>query len=183
DQTSTDIAGLQARFEFLERITITEPHAVLRWCDTTLKDSQRIGFTAGIASSLAIKGFAHYMLSNHEKALPLLSEALALIEPLSLPELECKITRAIAGVHISLGNLGKVVEFGQRTLTLVKETGDKREEAWVLHGFGMGFEEFGQLEQALQYYKDSLELFRTLELATDTDRTLSGIGRALTGIG
>ncbi len=182
-QTSTEFAGLEAKFEFLERTSITEPHAVIDWCNATLKESQSINYTEGIASSLAIKGFAHYMLSNHEKALPLLAEALTLIEPLSLLELECKITRAIAGVHISLGNLSKVLEYGQRTLALVKETGNKREEAWVLHGFGVGFEEIGQLEQALQYYEDSLELFRTLDLAVDTDRTLIGIGRALTGIG
>ena len=172
----SDQDRIDAQNEFLEQIMIEHPRQVLPWSQVVLDSARQLDYQLGIGTSVVLQGYAHYMLSNHEKALPLMIEGLAIIEKLNVPALECKITGAIAILHISLGNLSKSLELGERTLKLMRLTGDKTQEGWVLHGFGLGYEEMGQLDQALQYYENSLKAFKDVSLEV-------GIARALTGIG
>lgn len=169
-------AGINACLGFFEKIVVSNPHEVIEWSEPVLEKSEELGYELGIASSLALKGYALTMFSKYDKALPLLNKALKLIEPLNNPHVACKIVGSIANVHTSLGDLDKALSYGNRTLELLKLSGDKEQEGWVLNGFGMAFEEVGQLDQAFQYYQQSLEVFK--EINHDT-----GIGRALTGIG
>ncbi|MEM8487582.1 MAG: tetratricopeptide repeat-containing sensor histidine kinase [Bacteroidota bacterium] len=169
-------AGVNECLGFFEKIVVSNPHEVIAWSEPVLKKSEEIGYELGVASSLALKGYALTMFSKYDKALPLLNKALKLIEPLNNPHVACKIVGSIANVHTSLGDLDKALSYGNRTLELLKLSGDKEQEGWVLNGFGMAFEEVGQLDQAFQYYQQSLQVFK--EIGHDT-----GIGRALTGIG
>ena len=170
------IRGVDACLGFFESIVVTHPQQVIDWCSPVLETSEELAYELGIASCLALKGFALSMFSKHDKALPLLNKALKLIKPFKNPILAGKITGAMANVHTSLGDLSKALAYGNQTLELLKKSGDKEQEGWVLHGFGMGFEEIGQLGQAMQYYEQSLAVFKKLD-------NEPGIGRALTGIG
>lgn len=174
DLSETD--RIQAQMAFLEGLILNQPQMCIKLVEEAIEASRQSDYEQGIAYGMALKGFALYMLSDHESALPLLVESLSILEQYNSPLIEGKVTGALASVHISMGNFGEAFEYGQRTLELMEKAGDREQEGWVLQGFGTGYEEMGQLDQALLYYNKSLALFK--EISHDV-----GIGRALTGIG
>ncbi len=174
DLSETD--RINAQMSFLENLIMSHPQMCLTLVQEPIEASRNAGYEPGIAYGLALQGYAHYMHSDHETALPLLVESLSILEKYNTPQMEGKVTGALATVHISMGNFGEAFAYGQRTLELMEEAGDKEQEGWVLQGFGTGYEEMGQLEQALIYYNKGLEIFKEIDYGV-------GIGRALTGIG
>ena len=161
---------------FLETIVVTHPQLVLRYASEVLAHAYSSKYNKGIAFSKGLQGYAYYMLSDFERALPMLHEALADLKGSSSPYIEQQLNGAIAMIHISLSNFNEAFEYGYKTRTLLQENGNPVQEAWTLHGFGTGYLEMGLLNQAMDYYQDSLHLF-----VQEGDE--NGEARARTGIG
>ncbi len=176
DQKESEEKQILAQGQFLEQIVTAQPRFVLEQSSKLISASQDIGYKLGEAYGVSMEGYSHYMLSNYDKALPLLKQALAIFKSLGIPTLESKVVGAIASVYTSLGEFSKSIEYGQRTLKLVQEFGDREQEGWVMHGFGLGTEEMGQLELALEYYEKSLSVFEAIGHKRGKARALVGIG-------
>ena len=170
---------LDEQCAFLEEHVVEHPRQVMRWAEELYGDALEAGYKQGLAYAKGMQGYALYMLSDHSKALPLLHEALAVVENTSNETVEARIAGTIAGVHISLGNFKQALDYGYRALLLIQQSGDRIHEGWTVHGFGTGFFDMGAIDQALTYFEQSLVIFEAEDVPVGRARALTGIGSVL----
>ena len=161
---------------FLEATANTLPQFVVEKCKDVAERAGMLAYQPGLIYCNGVLGYAYYMLSEYDTALPLLQDTLAALSTEEESPLRYRLTGTIALIHISLGNFQQALQYGFQTRDLLQQIGDRTQEGWTVHGFGMCYQEMGLVDEALKAYTDSLAIFE------ETDE-LNGIGRALTGIG
>ena len=107
------------------------------------------------ALSLAANLAMH--VDNYVKGFDYLNQGLVLQESVDDPGLKSDIFGLATYWHFQLGDPGKGLEFGFRTLELAKESGDIRELCVALEKLGQAKEMNGLYEQALEKYQAGLE--------------------------
>ncbi|MBX2821578.1 MAG: tetratricopeptide repeat protein [Rhodothermaceae bacterium] len=173
---SDPIKLINRQVTYLQSVMNFAPAFVLEKSKGLIKEAEKTKDNQALARSKGVRGYAYYVVSSYDKALPLLHQALALIEHEDHTFLEHELHGVIALIHISLGNFQIAIEHGIRTRQLIQKLGDRVQEAWTLHGFGLCYQEMGLEEEALANYKESLQIF-------EEEQELNGIARALTNIG
>ena len=164
------------QIDYLRTVMNHAPAFVLRKSEHVIQNAERTGENLALARSKGSRGYAYYVTSCYDKALPLLHEALILLDEEDHPLAEFELHGAIALTHISLGNFQLAIEHGNRTLDLIRQVGDHVQEAWTLHGFGLCYQEMGLEQEALTNYYHSLKIF-------EQENERNGIARAMTNIG
>ncbi len=173
---SDTLPSIDRRLEFLESLLISDPRFVIRNVPDVQKLAEDRSYTRGIAYCKGLLGYGHYMVSSYDKALKFLHEGLTVAEGRRFHFIDYRILGTIALIHISLGNFNQAMEYGFKTRRAIQHLGDRVEEGWTLHGFGIMYEEMGFLDQAMTCYQEALAIFE--EEGDDVGRA-----RALTGIG
>ena len=133
----------------------------------------------GRAFAHVYQGFAHYLLSDHETAVALLTRALAEMEPLGDLAGRSLALGGLASVHVSLGNYDQALELALDNLCAARALGDTEREAWVLTMMGNTYLELGQRALALEHGEDALRLFAGLDSAGGQARAHTVLGGAL----
>ena len=129
------------------------------------------------------EGFALYLTSNHDEALPLLTRALADIEPLGDLAGRSLVLGALASVHVSLGHYDEALALALDNLRTARALGDAEREAWVLATMGNTYVELGQPRLALDQGEAALRLFAELGHAAGQARAHTVLGGALRDLG
>lgn len=174
---------LDLLLQLCEELVVHEPRRALELAEQASALAGHLQDAPAQAVSTGYAGYAHYMLSEHEAALPKLTEARIRCQRVGDERTEGRILSALASVHQSLGNYEQALSFAMRALTLIRKTGDRELEAWCLYGIGSGYADMRDFETALQYHEQSLELFKTLDDKTGEARALNGIGTVYQGMG
>ena len=176
EKYSDPVELVHKQADYLRLVMNTAPAFVLEKSKEVIQTAEQAGDRLALARGKGARGYAYYVISNYDKALPLLHEALKLIEEEDHTFVEFELHGAIALTHISLGNFQLAIEHGHRTRDLIRLVGDRVQEAWTLHGFGLCYHEMGLEQEALANFKESLAIF-------EEENELNGIARALTNIG
>lgn len=176
EQCSEPVELIEKQLEYLQSIMLSSTDFVLEKIDGLIKRAKQSGDLRCMAAAKAILGNAYYIVSSYDKALPVLHEALHLIKSIGDTHIEFQLNGTIALVHISLGNFQTAMRHGYKTRELIREIGDRVQEGWTLHGFGLCFLEMGLQEKALSSFEESLQIFKEEDVP-------NGIARALTNIG
>jgi|GEM_PF-642276 len=135
---------------------------------------------------LGYLGFANYLLSNHERALKQLLEALGRMERAGFTEKRVDLLGGVSGCYLSLGEYEKSLEYGFKALKECQESGNDVQIAWSLYSIGVGFQEIGDSQQALDYHTRARDHFgrakETDDLMGTSVRATIGYGRTLVGM-
>ena len=104
-----------------EQVVIMEPERALSIAEEALTLSRKVGYEQGICYATGLKGYCHFMLSNHETAMPLLQEALQTAEALDFTVGKAMLLSGTAAIHLSLGNYERALSDHLASLKLVEE--------------------------------------------------------------
>ena len=129
------------------------------------------------------QGFAHYLRSEHARALDLLTHALAAIEPLGDLAGRSLALGALTSVHVSLGHYDQALEMAAENLRVARALGDAEREAWVRATMGNTYVELDRPELALEHGEAALRLFQDLGDAGGQARAHTVLGGALSDLG
>lgn len=174
---------VDAMLASIEKTASSNPRAAIEACRKANNYAKELSYDRGIGYSLALMGYAHFLLSEFDDALSNFIRALPLVQASGDLRSEARIMEGLAHVYLSMGNHEQNLYYGLKNLQKVREIGDRLMEAWCLHETGVSYFEAGDNETSLAYQKESLDLFRELrQHSTDTELT-GGEARALTGIG
>ena len=121
------------------QVVVDNPRLALTVGEKLTEIARRLEYRRGEANGLLLTGFSHYMLSNHESALPLLMDAVKIFEAMGDEEGLARALGNVAGVYVSLGDFEQAIAYGFRALKLIRKVGNKTMEAWNLHGIGTGY--------------------------------------------
>lgn len=137
----------------------------------------------GQAFAAVYEGFARYLLSDHEAALPLLTRGLAAMEPLGDLAGRSLALGALASVHVSLGHYDEAIELAHENLRAARAIGDVEREAWVLATMGNTYIELEQPALVIEHGEEALRLFASVENGSGQARAHTVLGAALRDLG
>ena len=129
------------------------------------------------------QGYAHYLRSDHDRALDLLTHALAAMEPLGDLVGRSWALGALASVHVSLGHYDQALELAAENLRVARALGDAEREGWVRATIGNTYVELGQPELAAEHGDAALRLFADLGHDAGQSRAHIVLGGALADLG
>ncbi len=178
---SPEMVDLMVRLA--RKLGADEPQRALDVSRRALEIARRLDYDAGIAYGTLSIGVALLVLSNHESALPVLTNSLSLFDALNDPEGRSRNLAALAQVELSMGEYDRALANAFEALKLFRELGNQDDEAWTVHGIGSGYHELGDYERALEYENRAMTMFRELENPIGEARTLSGIGTVYQTLG
>ena len=141
------------------------------------------GDPLGEAFARTYEGFARYLLSDHDRAVDLLTHALAAMEPLGDLAGRSLALGALASVHVSLGHYDEALDLGLENLRVAQALGDTEREAWVRATMGNTYVELGQPDRAIEHGEAALRLFGDLDHASGQARAHTVLGGALRDLG
>lgn len=171
-------------FEQIEPLVVRQPQEALALFEALQADAQARDHAWGQAFILGFEGYARYLTSAHMTALPCLKESMRRLQELGDEYTMAYVRNALAGVEQSLGNYEQALAHAFASLEYVKRIGKVREEAWLLHGIGGGFQDLGDYARARTYMEESLARFEHLgDDPIGTARALSGLGTVLNAQG
>ena len=159
------------------------PAQVLRLAQDAAAAAHADGDERGEVLANGVAGFGHYLASDHEQALPLLTRALTDLEALGDLAGRSLVLGALASVHASLGHYDEALALAIENLRTARALGDVEREAWVLATMGNTYVELGQADQALGRGEAALRLFAELGHASGQARAHTVLGGALRELG
>ena len=89
---------------------------------------------------------------------------------------QARMHRSLAGAYHFLRREEPAIEHLTSTCALFNQLGYRLEHGYVCANFGAIRRELGQVDAAMQHYKDALELFREMDNAKGQATSLEGIG-------
>jgi diguanylate cyclase (GGDEF)-like protein len=141
----------------LERVA---PAEMLQKASEAYQLALELGYTTGIARSLAQIGKAHVRLGNLTEAEHFLTQAQA-VEPID-PELQAEILNSRGINYIYSKVFDKAFAVYQQALSLARSIGNKTLEAKLLNNIGEIYREHKDFTTAIDYYNKSIEVQKDL---------------------
>jgi signal transduction histidine kinase len=160
-----------------------DPRAALPVALEALSQAEQIDYPQGRGHALGSIGYAHYLLSDLEKALDYSTRGLEILEEVDDLRGQCDILGGLAMTHRSLGNYEESFALGLKGIKIIQGLDDKKMEAWWTNGLGGGFEESGDFQRALQYHEEALRLFQEVGEPLGVARAKTGIGTVYQHLG
>ncbi len=162
----------------------TKPAQALELSRAAYTLAQEIDYPEGIARAALYRGYALYMLSEHDEALVYAKEAETRFQALEDAEGEARAWGTIAGISFSLGHYDEAMAYALRTLKRARQLNQPVSEAWCLQGMGTGYFQMGDYEAALAHFRKAEALFTPHQHIPGTDdRPRVGQARSVIGIG
>ncbi len=163
-------------------MVIQSPRPALKLARRAEKIARKIDYTNGLGYSIGLQGYAYYMTSRFQEAIPRFKESLKLIKDIDFPEGEAEIYNGLSSVHLSLGNYEEALQYQLNALKIIQKMGKTVMEGWALYALGVGYQEWGDYDRALHYHRESLKIFQNPEEGKDEEYFI-GTARAYTGMG
>ena len=107
-------------------------------------------------------GLAHAVLSEYQKALDSLNQALLLSRAIGDLTEEAVVLSRTSEVHTLMGEYERSVEYGNQALKHLRSVGHRHMEAWTLLRAGKAHEHLGENQKALECYQQALPLMQSL---------------------
>ena len=97
-------------------------------------------------------------------------QGMAILEPFDQAEVMEHMSPALCGqmlgtlaaAYYRLAQIEKAIEYYQRALAILKETGDREREGALLGNLGAAYANLGQVEKAIEYYQQALEVAKDI---------------------
>ncbi len=147
-----------------------------------------IGYEKGIGYSLVGIGLQHIYSSEFEAALKVYIEAQNIFTKINDPDGEGRVLSHRGVIYRTVGDLDRAVQSFFDSLGVLDksekkdEPESKRTKAWSLLGLAGAYSDLKEFESALQYYHESLELFKQAGFKPGEATVISGIGNVYQGI-
>jgi signal transduction histidine kinase len=176
-ENKVDLINKLCRLQIIEN-----PSRGLELAITAENIALELNYQKGLGYSIGLHGYAKYMMSDLEAALPKFKTALKMAEETGFTEGKAEIYGGMAAVQLSLGNYEDALAYQLKGYEIILKLGNTYMEGWSLYNLGLGYHEWGDFSKALDYHRRSLKIFEKLGTTDDKYNEL-GKGRALTGIG
>ncbi|MHA1931739.1 MAG: tetratricopeptide repeat protein, partial [Promethearchaeota archaeon] len=134
----------------------SEPKLGLEYALKSLVLREELNYQSGIAESLYLVGTGYYTTGDFDQALKLAKQSLTINEISFLTRLE--ILDLLAVIHTSKGELDKAIRYRNKVDKLAKKESFNEQVIINTYGIGVIYRTRGQLNQAMEYFKDSLKL-------------------------
>ena len=121
EEENDPVCLINSQNKFLELAANSSPNFVVEKCLQVSSRAREINYHSGLIYSRGVLGYAYYMLSEYDKALPLLQETLREIDDLDGPKLKYRIMGTLALAHISLGNFKQALNMDFKPETCSKK--------------------------------------------------------------
>jgi signal transduction histidine kinase len=181
DQKAELLEKVDLLNELSELVVSEHPGRALQLSREALEIAEKTGYQKGIARSVGHIGFAHYMLSDLEKALRNLDKAKTLAEDLGDAGLRGQALALLGMVHRSLGDFDKALSVAFAAQKIIDKSDKPAWRAAICNVIGGCYHDVGDFERALAYHQQAWEAYQQLNDAEQA-QTVAG-ARALNGIG
>ena len=140
---------------------LKEPQKALEAYNLALPTMRKVGNKAGEAEILFYLGSVYEELGEKQKALDQYQQALPIYKALSNSKQEAETLRRIGLLQLMLGENQEALENLNHALTMLRADGNKRQdEGIILANIGEAYLAVGQLEKALDAYRQALLMVR-----------------------
>jgi len=163
--------------ELAERIAISRPRDSLELISRAEGLADRLDYVHGRIHSLALLGFARFMMSDFGAAREHLQRAHDWSEQAGEHGLQAFALTIMAIAQQNLGNFDEAFALAFQGLKMNQAMGNRRLEAWNLYAAAGSFQEMGDLPRALDFLERALRLFEETGDRTGAAWALNGIGR------
>jgi tetratricopeptide (TPR) repeat protein len=119
--------------------------------------------SAGLIQAEMLSAQFEAELGRRSEALELLNSALGRASTADDPEAECRALRAMAEMHAQQGRWRACAQSHKRSIPLLRDLGNPREEAHAWWGLVSALFEAGEVDEARQAAASARGLFRTCE--------------------
>ncbi|MDX1420128.1 MAG: tetratricopeptide repeat protein [Rubricoccaceae bacterium] len=175
-------ARLDALLDLLTPYVTRAPEQQLALGEEALALAERHGDTRARARALSLVGRGHLLLSEYDRALPHLTEAMVLLEREGDPEAR-RAKGMLASLHHTIGNYEEAMRLALDNLEDARREGEPEEVGWHLHGLSGAYFELGDTERALDYAMQALDRFTALGHPVGQARSHSSVGTVLSAQG
>jgi len=113
-------------------------------------------------------------------------QGMAILEPFDRTEIMERMNPGLCGQMLGtlglaydcLAQMEKAVEYYQRALVILKESGDREREGLLLGNLGISYKDLGQMEKAIEYQHQSLEIAKEIGDRRGEGNSLGNLGNA-----
>lgn len=131
------------------------------------------------ASALVTIGRIHNYLAQYQKAMDVLTQALVVARANGYKQGELDAQGNMAALYQELGDTQKALETNQQILPLMRDLGDRDDEASVLINIGLIYEnDLHETKTALENYKQALQILQEIGDRLRESVALNNIGSA-----
>ena len=152
------------------------PNLCIRWLEAALQSAKRQGDEESQTRYLLEVGRQHNKLTQHQRALEALEEALTRCRECEDTMGEREALGHLGLTHLALGKPHQAIELLEKELSLIGESDDKKNEENVLQRLGQIYHQVGENLKALEYYNNEMSLARETEDSRRLGRVLGDMG-------
>jgi signal transduction histidine kinase/tetratricopeptide (TPR) repeat protein len=144
--------------------------------EEALKLSRKVGYQAGLATSLRSFGFCLVRLGNYDEAKPMLEKALAMHRSSGDLRGQCLAYQYLSIIQRSWANFGKALELGFRSIELSEMANAPELVAENRYQVGITYKLLGQFDKALEYLFASSAYYEETDNPVFRSYPIQGIG-------
>lgn len=150
--------------------------------EEALQLAETLNYANGRALACLGIGSTHFYIGQYQEALTNLQQALTLFTQLKDVENLCRSWNWLGIVHMQLGSIDKSIHAYENALVLVREIGEK-ETAIVLDNLGESYQYLFDMEKALTYHRQGLNLLKDTDLPAQSIDIYRNMGVELCYLG
>jgi CHAT domain-containing protein/Tfp pilus assembly protein PilF len=133
---------------------------VLEKAQQALSIWRELGEPSWTAYALFMTGDAYAGLNQHEKAMEVFEQVLAMSRASNLRARESLALNNLGVANYSLGRFEKAIEYYEQALAIAREVGDRAGEGRTLNHMGEAYDSLSRYEKAIEYYEQALAIAR-----------------------
>lgn len=161
-----DLDGITEKIAHLNKEAVElvrgKPDAALEKCVQAIRLAERVSDTKSLASANLNAGICCRLLSRFAMASKYCNTAAELFRQLGDAKGECKAANSLANIYYTLSDYRKALESYLGCLAILNGLDDKPFKAQILTNIGLCYQEQGNLVEALQYYLESMNIYKEL---------------------
>ena len=163
-------------------VVVNQPRVAFGLLDRIETIIDEIDYERGRGLHAGIKGYAYFMVSDFERALPLLLETLPAFTSEDEPELFVRIHLGLANIYVSIGMYTESLNHANIALETARHIENLSGIGWSLRSLGDVHQVVGNNREALKTFEEALRVFEAIPEPQENDEIV-GRARALSGIG
>ena len=159
DTTALELCASYASLSEILSLRL-HPSEYVRWIETALLATRRLGNKEAEAGMLVNLGLAHSNLGNPGKAIDAQERAVAIARQIVNRKIEATALNGLGMAYKDLGETHKSIEYYEQALQIVEKIGDIRAAGSILGNLGIAYKNLGDIAKSTDLYTEALSIAR-----------------------
>ncbi len=157
-------------------IGLTERERSIQLAEEARQASVATEYKKGLAEATRTLGYSHLLQGSHGVCLEAMIDAEQQFRAIDDPVGLATVLDIQFNIYHQLAAYKRALDAGLECLSLARQSGLRRQEAWALHNVGVALYEGGDAEAAEHKLKECLEIFEELNYSFGLGRTTERLG-------